>query len=307
MPRRRAFTLIELLVVIAIIAVLVALLLPAVQQAREAARRTQCRNNLKQLGLALHNYESSARVFPPGYIAASTAAKDTTPGWAWGAMILPYMDQGAIYSRLNFNLAVADPTNAVATSTAVNGFLCPSDLVQPVPFNLYSDPPTNSAVVMQATASSYAAIAGDSNSVLGNAATKTTQSFNGVFYVNSGTKIGDITDGTSMTILVGERAWAMVNGVWIGAPNTALPESGVRNPFTPHNSTTTGILVLAHTSNINNTASAGMDDSSSLHVGGAQFLFGDGSVHFLSNNVSSVVFKAYGTKAGNEAVSPLSN
>jgi prepilin-type N-terminal cleavage/methylation domain-containing protein/prepilin-type processing-associated H-X9-DG protein len=307
MPRRRAFTLIELLVVIAIIAVLIALLLPAVQQAREAARRTQCRNNLKQLGLALHNYESSVRMFPPGYIAASVAAKDTTPGWGWGAMILPYMDQAPIYNRLNFNLSVADPTNATATATPVTAFLCPSDLVQAGPFNVYSDPPTNSAVVMQVTPSSYAAMTGDANSVNGNAATKTTQSFNGVFYVNSSTKIGDITDGTSMTMLVGERAWAIVNGAWIGAPNLALPESGVKNPFTPHNSSTTGVLIQAHASTINNTAGASMDENSSLHVGGAQFLFGDGSVHFLSNNINTTVLMAYATKAGSEAVSAVGN
>src|SRR5205809_2892375 len=103
--RRSAFTLIELLVVIAIIAVLVALLLPAVQQAREAARRSQCKNNLKQIGLALQNYHSSANRFPPGYVAGATYPA-TSNGWGWSAMILPYLDQAPLYRKINFGLPV---------------------------------------------------------------------------------------------------------------------------------------------------------------------------------------------------------
>ncbi|MFG0295400.1 MAG: DUF1559 domain-containing protein, partial [Maioricimonas sp. JB045] len=107
--RRRGFTLIELLVVIAIIAILVALLLPAVQQAREAARRSQCKNNLKQIGLALHNYHDTHGSFPPGYIARYVSATDpasaeTGPGFAWGTMILPFLDQSPTYNQLNFSL-----------------------------------------------------------------------------------------------------------------------------------------------------------------------------------------------------------
>src|SRR5689334_25410189 len=109
--RRRAFTLIELLVVIAIIAVLIALLLPAVQQAREAARRTQCKNNLKQIGLALHNYHDTFRLFPPGYVDRNgnpnlTPDNDLGPGWGWAAFLLPYIDQSPLYSPINFNVGV---------------------------------------------------------------------------------------------------------------------------------------------------------------------------------------------------------
>src|SRR5579872_1827700 len=97
---RRGFTLIELLVVIAIIAVLVALLLPAVQQAREAARRTQCKNSLKQIGIALQNYHDSARTLPPGYISLiDTSGNDLGPGWGWAAMLLPQMDQSPLYDQ----------------------------------------------------------------------------------------------------------------------------------------------------------------------------------------------------------------
>ncbi len=129
---RRGFTLIELLVVIAIIAVLIALLLPAVQAAREAARRTQCVNNLKQMGLALHNYHDAFLVLPPGYIAASKfidGETDTAPGWSWASMILPQLDQTPLYSSANFWLPVQAPANTTTTQTSLTAFLCPSDQI----------------------------------------------------------------------------------------------------------------------------------------------------------------------------------
>src|ERR1700722_18327219 len=110
-PRRAGFTLIELLVVIAIIAILIALLLPAVQAAREAARRTQCRNNLKQIGLAFHNYHDAMRLFPPGYVAGTADITNTSPGWGWGAMILPFIEQTALNRKLDYRLSLTDPNN----------------------------------------------------------------------------------------------------------------------------------------------------------------------------------------------------
>ena len=129
---RRGFTLIELLVVIAIIAVLIALLLPAVQAAREAARRSQCINNLKQMGLALHNYHDAMSVFPPGYIAASPyidGETDVAPGWSWASMILPQLDQSPLFSSINFWLPVAAPANTTGAQTSLNVFICPSDQI----------------------------------------------------------------------------------------------------------------------------------------------------------------------------------
>src|SRR5437764_11629995 len=127
----RGFTLIELLVVIAIIAVLIGLLLPAVQAAREAARRAQCINNLKRMGLALHNYHDALGTFPMSYAARGRfvdGATDTAPGWGWGSMILPQLEQGPVFNAMNCGLAVEAPQNPTVIRSMMTAYLCPSDL-----------------------------------------------------------------------------------------------------------------------------------------------------------------------------------
>ena len=134
--QRRGFTLVELLVVIAIIGILVSLLLPAVQAARETARRIECTNNLKQVGLALHNYESAHRTFPPGFISRTTGpwpgggnspVPEVGPGWSFFAMILPQLEQAGLHSQIDFRLPISSPANQAARSTKVKAFQCPSD------------------------------------------------------------------------------------------------------------------------------------------------------------------------------------
>ena len=159
----RGFTLIELLVVISIIGVLISLLLPAVQSAREAARRAQCVNNLKQIGIALFNYENSVGAFPPGYIdyqnnPNNTPDLDMGAGWGWAAMSLPFLEQQPLYNAINFNLAITSPSNSTAVVTSLTVFQCPSDGYNPQPCILYDSTFTNPIATV--AHSNYAAVSG---------------------------------------------------------------------------------------------------------------------------------------------------
>ena len=319
--RRCGFTLIELLVVIAIIAVLIALLLPAVQAAREAARRVQCVNNLKQLGLALHSYHNAMLVLPPGYIASSPfrdGETDTAPGWSWASMILPHLEQAPLYSSINFSLPVQAAANATSVQTNLLGFLCPSDQFQGPTFPVTDGFGNTVATV---TPSSYAASCGDDPS-------DTAFGFDnlgdgrGLFFRNSSVRIAGITDGTSQTVMLEERAWGNAEGTWAGAIQGGYIQRGPFNPC-PGSADATYMapcLVLAHCHMINTNADSdsGLDDSSSFHPGGANELFADGSVHFLRSvpndagvnpdgstryTPTSLIFQALGTRALGEVIS----
>ncbi len=322
MKRHRGFTLIELLVVIAIIAVLIALLLPAVQSAREAARRTQCVNNLKQMGLALHNYHDALSVFPPGYIAASRfidGETDTSPGWSWASMILPQLDQAPLYSSINVWLPIQAPANTTGTQTILSAFLCPSDQLPPGGTYPVTDGLGNTVATV--APSSYAASTGSdaADVALG---LNNDGSGNGPFYRNSSVRVASIIDGTSQTILLLERAWGDTEGTWTGAVPGGVVMRGAFNPC-PGSAYATYLapcLVLAHCHLLNTNADtdSGLDDPSSFHPGGANALFADGSVHFFKNvtsdagvnpngstryTPSSLVLQALGTRAGGEVVS----
>jgi prepilin-type processing-associated H-X9-DG protein/prepilin-type N-terminal cleavage/methylation domain-containing protein len=306
---RAAFTLIELLVVIAILAVLIGLLLPAVQKVREAASRVQCQNNLKQIGLALHNYHDARRSFPPGYLAAgpyADGATDTAPGWGWAAYLLPYLEQDNLHRQIDFNQPVQ---NTPAGRTMVKPYLCPSDILPAAAFTVPDD---FGNPLAQAAPSSYAACVG------GDESGPDDPTGLGVFYRNSQTRLTDITDGTSSTILIGERAWANANGVWAGAVSGGVIRRGQQNP-NPGAAAASGpaaALVLAH-SHLNNATTdtdSGLDDFSSRHPGGSNFLFADGSVHFLRSipgdgpdgyTAEGLAFQALGTRANGEVIHGL--
>ncbi len=306
---RDAFSLIELIVVVAIIGILVGILLPAVQKAREAANRLQCRNHLKQIGLALHHYHDSQQSFPPGYAAAgpySDGATDTTPGWGWATYILPYLEQDNISRVTDLTQPVE---NSAAIQTMLKVYLCPSDLL---PEGAFSVPDGFGKPICLAAPASYAACCGS------DASDTTGLTGNGVFYRNSSIRIANILDGTSNTILIGERAWSNANGIWGGAVSGGVIMRGQSNPCQP---VVVGAwfpaatLVLAH-AHLNNAqldpdGSAGMDDFGSRHFGGSHFLFADGSVHFLrsvpsddgdSFTADGLVFQALATRANGERI-----
>jgi prepilin-type N-terminal cleavage/methylation domain-containing protein/prepilin-type processing-associated H-X9-DG protein len=320
MSGRRGFTLIELLVVLAIVAVLTGLLLPAVQKVREAAARMKCANNLHQMGLACHNYHNNYGCLPPGYLAQTSyvnGATDTAPGWGWAAMILPQLEQGPLFYAANFSMSMAAPQNATVVGTTVSTFVCPSDLTSG-PFPV-TDPSGN--VLATTAPASYAACVGGNES-------DTATGINddglgkGVFFRDSRVRVADITDGTSQTIAVVERAWSRANGVWAGAIPDGTIRRGPQN-FCP----TTGALFYpaatlvqahCHMINTNSDPDGGLDDCSSMHPGVANFLFADGSVHPLKNILADgadlpdgttlytpaqVVFQALATRAGGEVIS----
>jgi prepilin-type N-terminal cleavage/methylation domain-containing protein/prepilin-type processing-associated H-X9-DG protein len=296
---RRAFTLIELLVVIAIIAILIGLLLPAVQKVREAAARMSCANNLKQLGLACHHYHDSQQSLPPGYYATA-AYPDTTPGWGWGAFLLPYIEQDNLYRQINFSQPVE---KSPAIQTLVKTYLCPSDAPPLLPFAVTDGSFTTLTL---AAPSSYAATVGDDSSDTAD------PTGNGVFYRNSRTRLTDIIDGTSHTTLLGDRAWLQTRGIWAGAPNNAIVSAGQLNPW--QNATAPApVLVLVHNNwiNIRTDSDGGLDDFSSNHPGGANIGFADGSVRFLRSITGDGPdhrdFWAMGTRAGGEVIQGLEN
>jgi type II secretory pathway pseudopilin PulG len=203
-----------LLVVIAVIGVLIALLLPAVQAAREAARRAQCANNLKQIGLAMHNYHTSHNVFPPAYITivADPVNPETGPGWGWGALILSQLEQRSLNNATNFDIQITAPGSQTVRTTNLSVYLCPS--------NGGSGPITlknaSGAVrVSDLSAGQYVASAGQ----LEPAEFPATN--NGVFYRNSPNGIKDITDGSSLTLMAGERSRNIGNATWVGVIPTA--------------------------------------------------------------------------------------
>ena len=290
MHRPRGFTLIELLVVIAIIAILIALLLPAVQQAREAARRTSCKNNLKQLGLGLHNYHDTHGCYPPGYIYRPGASGNQL-GFGWVAMILPMIDQANLYNEFNFNLPIFDAANLTAREKQIPGLLCPSDPVS-----------ENNFVEMGSSAERYAMGCYVAN--FGPPDLDATQEKRaGMFSRNSSTRARDIIDGMSNTLCVGERQnGAFRNGAshgnhfeyettWAGAVRD------ISDPTDDH-----GHMVLFQSGHVPNSPQSDDRDVSAPHIGFAQFLLGDGSVRLIGSSIDFGVYTGLSTISGGEVI-----
>lgn len=307
--QRRAFTLIELLVVIAIIAILIALLLPAVQQAREAARRSACKNNLKQIGLAMHNYHDTHSVFPPGIIDVTLSGTQHNL-LGWGTMILPFLDQAPLYNQIGshngfdsaegpWQLALSSATaqiELVDARTILPAFICPSDPMGGVNTDTVI-PPGDTVAVDAYGAGKY----GKSNYVgtVGEYYLPTTAAqlkHRGILYKNSKIKFRDITDGTSNVFLAGERTTfgPYIGSIWIGADKDHRNSRSFYGPYERIASIMAPVSSTDAAYFINGSNEGAF---SSMHVGGAHFLLGDGSVRFVSENVHSLTYKQLAGKA----------
>lgn len=265
---RSGFSLIELLVVIGLISSLIALLLPAVQQAREAARALQCRSNLKQIGLAMHNYEGTYGCLPFSNLVFTTPGSET--GWAWGTMFLPELDQAPLYQKLAPNGNNAPPLPNDLTRTVLRIYICPSD----------ASPDWNQQKEGFAK-SNYVAMFGSNRDNSSNG-----MAGNGMFYFNSSVRFRDVLDGLSNTIAAGERSWD-------GMVNPLIDPTSVGRAGSIWAANLQGnlndVFSWCDPSSVSNQRINGLHPNSfsSLHNGGCQFLFADGSIHFLSENIDN--------------------
>jgi prepilin-type N-terminal cleavage/methylation domain-containing protein len=298
--RQRGFTLIELLVVIAIIGVLCALLLPAVQAAREASRRTQCRNNLHQIGIALHNYHDTYSMFPPGWIGVTSYQLDVNgeSGLAWSSLILPQIEQYAAAFQstekngkappLNVKVAITDPTDATLQPYVIPLYRCPSDTGPGTVSVAVNPPQTNANLPMTFATSNYIGSFGstDYHTCYTNAVGVDCPG-NGVFYLNSRTSIANVRDGTTYTIMIGERrgnttTTPPILGMWLGAPPGGVEWIG---------------RVLGASDQPPDDPAQHFQAYSSMHSMGVNVLLCDGSVQFVSDNVDLTLWQGTATIA----------
>jgi prepilin-type N-terminal cleavage/methylation domain-containing protein len=311
--QRSGFTLVELLVVIAIIGTLIGMLLPAVQGAREAARRTQSLSNLKQIGLALHNYHDANRRLPPGFRSTTTgtwsggsndAVPESGPGWSFFSLILPYTEETALHASIRFDLPITDPLNKAARETNVALFIDPGDTgAKLIDITDSGDSPAASnapTVITQAAVCSYVASTGT--------LAYEQQPFNGVFHRNSRITLGQISDGTSKTIGVGERMSRHTRSSWVGVvPGQELvfsPESPRYDPSQPSLQFRPAITsVLVHVrSNAPGIHTSSPGGFVGPYSAGTNFLNMDGSCRLISTETDPAIFRALCTRAGGEAI-----
>jgi prepilin-type N-terminal cleavage/methylation domain-containing protein/prepilin-type processing-associated H-X9-DG protein len=325
--RRLGFTLIELLVVMAVIAILIALLLPAVQRAREAARRVQCANNLKQIGLALQNYESHASVYPPSSVLAGTGTTVTwLNGWSVHGRILPLLEKSALFNSINYNTSYRDPVNTTVSAEQVTMFLCPSEYNRDL----------NNAPFGKAGVTNYGFNIGDWYVWGGFSGPKGRSSF----YPNVSRKVTEFVDGTSKTLMAAEvktyqplrrcnRQLAVSDPNNIPSPNadhmTVAPDYGDttcslgsgHGAWSDSNAHETGMTTAWSPNRF--TGAPGIPDldlesrllsqggptfaaitARSHHTGGVNALFADGTVRFISSSIDAIIWRALGTIAGGE-------
>ncbi|MGD9722964.1 MAG: DUF1559 domain-containing protein [Pirellulales bacterium] len=294
--KRCALTLVELLVVIAIVGILVAAMVPAVQAAREASRRSQCANNLHQIGIALHAYHARHRVFPPGYITEVDASDcdDLGPGWGWASMVLDDLELGNLKPGLNFSLPIEQASNQAALATQISVFNCPSDseFRKLVTIPLYQP----AAAPDELAGANYVGSVGTVRQTCKICRDK----FDGVFGRNSHTRIQHILDGTTRTFAVGERNHRLSSPVWAGV----VAKSTVTDNLKPGKVAAGPAYVLGSTflhGNQEELEERSRDTVAEVfgaeHGGIMNFLYCDGSVRTIHEEIDDVVYLALSTRS----------
>jgi len=284
--RRRGITLVEFLVVISIIGVLLMILFPAVHRSREAARRTQCQNNLKQIGLALHNYHDIHNSLPSGWTGVSGGNPSALggPGWGWGSQLLPQIDQFPLRETTRFDLPIVSSVNEMIRTAEIEVYRCPSDRTEPT-WRLSG---ARLSAVRIASANYVGAYGSRGWDDLTAERQGQQLKGNGVFYHNSSTQFLDIIDGLSGTVLAGERASSSQqnrHSTWVGV----VP--GAENAIA---------RVVATGETTPGTRSKRARGFNSNHGTGAYFLFGDGRVKYVDGRIAEAIFQSLLSRAGGE-------
>ncbi|MEW4565436.1 DUF1559 domain-containing protein [Bremerella sp. JC770] len=311
----RGFTLVELLVVIAIIGILIALLLPAVQQAREAARRMTCANRIKQLGLAMHNYHDTFRCFPSGFLRDTNQKKKGEPlsYWSWGSMILPFVELGNTHDVLRVGdeelsdliTPGYDAAAFEALQTSYEVFRCPSDTAPPMHQSHECHLRDNNGNHVDAATSNYVGnnqgyrCSGTENHISlgdGNHPSCPNETITGIFWRDSSVSFRDVTDGTSNTIILGERAWEIPNPAGGTLPCNAAQLFGIGRDSAKNHIRRDAKATLANGWGglngvhgiVSSTDVACQRGYSSQHPGGAQFILVDASVRFIAETTPDI-------------------